>query len=1489
MAPSLLGTGSKSLLRPAPLPPATPDEPAELDAQQLPPGYRRIDDTAATRQLIYERVQKAIEEAPPAKFQQYELRVTNPRYGDEGSYDYAQQKDALLRNRSLGRPLLGSLELWDTSGEQPTMIDRRTKVMLARVPFMTDQGTFIHRGVAYQLANQQRQRPGIYTRQRSSGELESHVNTIPGKGVSHRYTLDPTRNRFQIEIGTATVPMITALRAMGANDEQLRTAWGDQILQDNYQLDTEANRQKLWKLLAARDWQLQQKDVRPGETQAAIAEAFSNMEMDGDVNAMTLGKAYDKLGLEAMLAASRKLLDVHQRKTRQDDRDHLAYKNFLGPEDIFAQRVLKDAGRLRREAVRKAAAKGSLASLPAGFMQQALTGAILNSGLGSNPEEINSVELLDKLTRVTSLGEGAISSIDSVPDAARNVHASQLGFIDVIRTPESGRAGIDAYYARNLIKAPDGRVLAPFVDARTGKTVLRSPRDLAKLNVALDDPESTSASRLRAIRKGRLGYVAKSDVDLIIPNYRDTFSHPAQLVPALANMMAQRVSMGSRMSGQALPLIKPEAPLVRSKSPEGPAYETLMGQMLGTIKASQPGQVLSVEPGGMHVRYADGATAKIPLMDNYPMNRKTLTTHTPLVRPGQNFAAGDLLARTNYVDDTGTLALGINARVGYMPTGRRGANFEDAIVVSESFANRMGSEHLYQHQLDLDTTDELKRSRREYLALFPGKFNRQQMDTLDDDGIVRPGTTVQEGDPLIVAARQNEAQKGRLLFKRKPTFSDASETWTHSAPGVVTDVVKDDKAVTVVVKAAVPMKAGDKVSGRFGDKGVLAEIVPDHQMPHDAQGNPLEIIVNDLGVISRGNPSQVYEAVLGKIAAQRGEPYDVEDFKGDLSKFVEQEMQKYGVKDTETLIDPDTGRKIPDVLVGNRFFMKLSHQAEDKLQGRGQGAGYTQDDVPAKSGDEKAKRLSMLETNALMSHGAVASLRDRVYRGQRSEDAWMAYMSGHPMPAPKVPTVFKKFVSQLQAAGINVVEEDDKFHIMALTNKDVAKLSQGRYVTNADTLDFYKGGEPVKGGLMDPKITGGPDGQRWAAIKLAEPVLNPVMELPARTLLGLTEKKFQQVLGGEEEIPGHGTGPQAIAQALEAIDIPGELAQARKVIASKRGVQRDQAVRRLKYLKSAQRLGIHPGEWVWDEVPVIPPKFRPVSQMQGKNVPLVSDANYLYRELMDANDLVRQLSEQTDDVGQERRGLYRALKAVVGLGDPLHPELQEKRVRGFLTHLFANSPKFGTVQRKLLSSNVDLVGRGVIAPDATLDMDSVGLPEPLAWDIYKPFIARRLKRRGMSLLDAVRSVRDRTSEAREELLREMRERPVLISRAPTLHKFGILAARPRLVKGNSIKISPLVVGGFGADFDGDQMNVHVPASDEARDEYLEKLLPSKNLLSPADFSSPVHVPGQEFVTGLYLLSAERNKKPVRTFANKAAAVAAWRRGEIEPGDPIEIG
>jgi hypothetical protein len=292
-------------------------------------------------------------------------------------------------------------------------------------------------------------------------------------------------------------------------------------------------------------------------------------------------------------------------------------------------------------------------------------------------------------------------------------------------------------------------------------------------------------------------------------------------------------------------------------------------------------------------------------------------------------------------------------------------------------------------------------------------------------------------------------------------------------------------------------------------------------MPRTVDGKPLEMLLNPLSVPSRVNNSLVYELLLGKAAAKRGEPYKIPGFTPKGTKwhdFVEQELKKNGLSSTEEVFDPMENKKLEQpITVGSGFVQKLSHTSESKMSVRGQGS-YDVNFQPLKGRDElaKSKRLSGLESNSLLSSGAYNVLREgSTLRGSRNDDYWRTLRMGHEPQEPGQPFVFDKMKALLTGSGYaaRAIPGTNKERLGFYTDKDLEK-QHPLEVVNGDIVDINNM-EPVKKGLFDPALTGG---GKFGYITLPYRMPNPAAESVIMKLLGLSEKRLRAILAGEEEL-----------------------------------------------------------------------------------------------------------------------------------------------------------------------------------------------------------------------------------------------------------------------------------------------------------------------------------------------------------------------------------
>ena len=589
-------------------------------------------------------------------------------------------------------------------------------------------------------------------------------------------------------------------------------------------------------------------------------------------------------------------------------------------------------------------------------------------------------------------------------------------------------------------------------------------------------------------------------------------------------------------------------------------------------------------------------------------------------------------------------------------------------------------------------------------------------------------------------------------------------------------------------------------------------IVPKEEMLRDAQGRPVHIELSPLGTTSRLNTALLADANLGKIAEKTGKPVILPDFLTDdtIPDFVEKELKKHGLTESEDLFDPVSGKTVKDVATGIVFHYKLKHMSESKQGARSTGE-YTAEDLPMKGGKTGARRLGNMEVSALAAHGADQVLRDaKLIRGQRNDEFWRSFRDGMTPTPPSSPLVNQKFFAHLRAAGISLEEYPDRVHMYGATDQDIKKLTGQRRVSFANTFDS-KNLQPVPGGLFDPAIFGA-DGEQWGYYELPEPVLNPMMFKATANALGWKDKELEGVLKGERQVNGK-VGIDGLRDALEHLDIDKELRLAKQTLRAPRVPlsKRDQARKKIRALQPMADAGVKPTDFLLTRIPILPPRYRPVSKM-ANDVNIAADVNFLYKRMIDAAEDLKEAKSVLPEEAQmdARTSLYRALEAVTGLSETDDPKLQAKNVSGVLKWAFGKgSPKLSAAHRKLFGVAVDLGGRGVVVPDNSLTIDEVGLPEETAWKMFEPFVLRKLRQRGYRMLDALRYTTDRTTEARKLLEEAMAERPILVNRAPTLWKYGIMGFFPKLRgkpgERNTIFTNPNIAKPFGLDHDGDSV------------------------------------------------------------------------------------
>jgi DNA-directed RNA polymerase subunit beta' len=1440
--------------------------------------------------------------------------------------DIRAQHAAKVGGNTWAAPVFAHLTLKDNLTGK-TVDTRRIRV--AEIPKMTKRYSYIVDGQEYQVDNQWQLKPGVYARRRENGELEARFN-VTGKR-SFDVLLDPASKVFTMEYGKTNIPIYPVLRTMGVGDADLKQAWGAAIFDANKDA-------RLSGTALERFYKADKKVPAPSREAAAehVVAALTASKLRPEATQVTLGKAFEHVTGEALRLATEKMLRV-QSGHPEDDRDSLIFKDLRTTADFAYDKLTSPEQKrtVQFKVARKInGARDIRDILKFDFFQKPLVDTFHTNTAARTATQINPLEMMSSSMQTTIMGSGGIQSERSITDEAKFVNPSHMGFLDPIQTPEGNKTGVTLRLPIGVKKVGrEARI--PLYDIEKKKTELVPVATFLGSNVVLPDqvrwengepkpltPKVKMATDGNEIRERHFG-----DARFVMRHPSQLFNMTSNLIPFLGNTSGGRASMASRQMEQSISLMHREAPLVQVgtgvATPGIETFENLLGKQ-ASHASPVDGKVVALKHDAVIVADGSGAKHEVQLYQNFPLNdAKSFMHSTPVVKVGDRVKAGQVVADTNF-SDKGTLALGTNLRVGYLPF--KGYNFEDGIVISESAAKKLSSEHLHKHVFRHD--DATKVSTKSFVVQHPGVYTKNQLGGLGDDGVVKVGSTVHPGDPLIVATKPFELKDRTGLSAIRRSMSgahtDRSLRWDSDFSGEVVGVHRNKDEIQVHVRTVEPMQVGDKMVGRSANKGIVCLTLPDNQMPHTKDGKPIEVALNPSGIPGRMNLGQVLETAAAKIAQKTGKPYVVRNFEPhtDVLAKVQAELKAHGLSDKEELFDPITKASLGTALVGPQHILKLHHQVDKKLAVRSgmNLPGTTQEhyDInlqPSSGSGTGGQSMGTLGMYALLAHGATANIREmQSYKAQGPDPQtnpakkwpsdhnaiWAAIQTGAPLPTPKPTFAFQKFTDTLRASGVNMDKQGHHFVLSPMTDKHILDLAKHELPKPADLLvakpDKNGDPKPKPGGLFDEKLTGGHGGRNWTRIALAEPVPNPIFEEPIKHLTGLKQADYDAIVRGQKavsttghvtELGGGVTGGAAIEHLLKKVDVPKALAQAKRELTTAKGPKIDYALKRVKYLTALDQLKLGPSEaYVLHHLPVLPPVMRPVTVMQDGNLKY-SDINGLYSEFAQINTKLNDPSLKknlTEGMKSDLRGdYYDGVKALMGLGVPYG----DAKHKGLLHTISGASPKTGLFQDVLINRRQDLTMRSTIVPEPALGLDEVGLPRHAALDLFRPFVVQKLVESGaaQSALDAPSLLVKKTPAVWAALDKAMEERPVLIKRDPALHKYSVQGFKARAVDGNAIKIHPLVTGGFNADFDGDTMSVFVPIHHDAVVE-AHKMMPSKNLFSEAT-GRAMYQPTLESALGLYKLSLV-GKNTTHAFKHEGEAVEAVRGGKLHVNDVVKV-
>ena len=690
--------------------------------------------------------------------------------------------------------------------------------------------------------------------------------------------------------------------------------------------------------------------------------------------------------------------------------------------------------------------------------------AAIKEFFGSSPlsqfmDQTNPLAELTHKRRLSALGPGGLSR-ERANMEVRDVHYSHYGRMCPIETPEGPNIGLISYLATYARINEYGFIEAPFraVDHATGHVsdeVTYMTADVEDQFIVgqaaepVDENGCLVNPRITCRHRDEIVEVDRDRVDYIDISPRMMVSIATAMIPFLPNDDANRALMGANMQRQAVPLLRPEAPIVGT----GMEHKICMDSEVAVL-AEGDGVVTKMDARAITVAYDNGETKEYKLTKFLRSNHGTCINQHPIVDVGERVHGkyvnknGETVDPTVLADgpatDQGELALGRNILVGFMTW--EGYNYEDAVLLNERLVREdlYTSIHLEEYELDSRDT---KLGPEEITRDIPN-VGEDALKDLDERGIIRIGAEVHAGDILVGKVTPKgetdltaEERLLRAIFGEKAReVRDTSLKVPHGESGIVVDAKVfsrengDDlgPGVNMVVRVYIAQRRkiqpGDKMAGRHGNKGVVSRILPQEDMPFMPDGTPLDIVLNPLGVPSRMNIGQVLEVHLGYAAKTLGYKVATPIFDGASYEDIREELIKAGLdpEGKSWLYDGRTGERFDNkVTVGYVYFLKLHHLVDDKIHARSTGpySLVTQQPLGGKA-QFGGQRFGEMEVWALEAYGASYTLQEILT--VKSDDVtgrvrtYEAIVKGHNVPQPGVPESFKVLVKELQSLCLDI-------------------------------------------------------------------------------------------------------------------------------------------------------------------------------------------------------------------------------------------------------------------------------------------------------------------------------------------------------------------------------------------------------------------------------------------------------------------------------------
>lgn len=994
------------------------------------------------------------------------------------------ERFAKENNLTFDAPLHANVELVNkVTGEV-----KEQDIYLGDYPWMTDRGTFIVNGTERVVVSQLTRSAGVFfTADKISNRNYYGAKLIPGRGAWLEIET-ASNGAIYVKIDRRRkMPITTLFRAFGySKSTDIRALFEDidtgEVKYIDATLDKDPARGSNEALIEV------YRRLRPGDL-ATVDNAKSMIERmffdfkRFDYSRVGRYKINQRLGIDLpntteyrvfqisdLIAIIKELIRLNNTQDLPDDIDALSNRRVKLVGELVARQFRVGMLRLQRNAMDRMGISDIENVTPGQLINArpivaAVREFFASSQLSQLMDETNPLSELSHKRRLSSMGPGGLSRERAGFDV-RDAHPTHYGRLCVIETPEGANIGLVLNLASYARINDYGFIETPYFRVKNGKVTkelvyLDAAHEIneviADASVKINEDGSFVDSRVSA-RNGVLPeQVDSSEVTFVDAAHKQTLGISAGLIPFIEKDRVDRALTGSAMQKQAVPLLQPQSPIV------GTGIENQIAQNTSQlIMAEADGEVIRADANEIHIKYADGVK-KYELIHFEKSNDDRCINQKARVKRGQLVKKGGILIEGASIDD-GEIALGKDLLVAFMPWA--GYNMDDAIVLSRRLVedDTLSSINIKDYTIEVRET----KLGNEIVTRDIPNVSEESLRHLDENGIIQIGSEVKAGDVLVgkitPKGEQELSSEERLLRaifgEKAKDVRDTSLRMNNAGGGKVVGVKIFSRENGHELKAGVLMQVkvfvaqlrkitvGDKLAGRHGNKGVIAKILPIEDMPYMADGTPVDVVLNPLGVPSRMNIGQLFETHLGMAARALGYKVATPPFNGVPNDKIEDELEKAGFsRDGKMqLIDGRNGNLFEEkTTVGVMHMIKLHHMVADKIHARSTGpyTMVTQQPLGGKA-QNGGQRFGEMEVWALEAYGAASTLQEMLTI--KSDDvygrakAYESIIKNEPIVGPKLPESFNVLVKELQGLGLKVdlinEAQDDDLDTSDFVNQD---------------------------------------------------------------------------------------------------------------------------------------------------------------------------------------------------------------------------------------------------------------------------------------------------------------------------------------------------------------------------------------------------------------------------------------------------------------------